>query len=191
MSYVYEQVGDGIRVPLGSGGLALVLGSGACLPDDLEAFDALGVEPDMVVAANRAAFEYGGLVDHWVSQTPDRFPGWTEAHPECADATTWGPRLIADAGPVDRTFEPWGANGSSGFLALQVAFEAGAERAVLCGVPMDDRPHLGSTRPWDAADIHWWAWGQLDLPMARIRSLSGRTRDYFGAPTAAWLEGGG
>lgn len=89
---------------------------------------------------------------------------------------------------------PWGGHGTSGLGATLVGLGLGYDRVVLCGLPLDDGPHNGEP-PWrrtafatseaaggpDGKDGHWkraigTAFGK------RVKSMSGRTREWLGAP---------
>lgn len=63
---------------------------------------------------------------------------------------------------------------------------------VLCGMPMDERPHFHGgrgRRAWTDADFHWDVWLRFRHLLGRARSMSGRTRELLGAPTAEELLG--
>lgn len=89
-----------------------------------------------------------------------------------------------------------GAGGTSAMLAVMVALAMGCNRVVLCGAPMDDSGHFFSPAwencgrmfgadtqqfEWERAREHWIA--------GRVRSMSGRTRQWLGFPTKEWWDG--
>ena len=83
---------------------------------------------------------------------------------------------------------PWG--GSSGLLATRVAVaDLNSPKVVLCGVPQDDRAHFDRPGKWRHADSFVESWEAI-VPRIRdrVRSMSGWTREVFGAPTREWLE---
>lgn len=102
---------------------------------------------------------------------------------------------------VHHVIKHWGG-GSSGLLAVAVAYEMGADQVVLCGVPMTERPHFPESEEhdgegdWVHADSHWRAWKRKlrrDDHRSRylqenVRSMSGRTREVLGAPDFSWLS---
>lgn len=110
---------------------------------------------------------------------PGGFETWTRPVPRGLEHLT---------APVDHLIDGWGG-GSSGFLAVGVARELGL-RAVLCGVPMDARPHVGRTgAPWNGHASYLGPWTERQAALApHVRSLSGWTRELFGAPDPAWLD---
>lgn len=163
--------------------LALVLGSATTVWDDVEAALAL-TEADGIVACNDIAAVWPGHIDAAATLHPDHWPRWAAR------------RAAKGHPPVPRVFTKGWAfpgqerSGSSGLFALKVALvDLGFDRAVLCGVPMDEQArHITSTRPWRAAETLRAGWVQA-LPAIgdRARSLSGWTADLLGRPTPDWL----
>jgi hypothetical protein len=176
-----------------AGVIAFVCGSASCLPDDLRAARALA-SPDLTVAVNAAATIVPS--EHLATMHPRNAPGWLAQRAAVGmvpPVSLWCPPGSA---PHDgwRHAPAWG--GSSGLFGVAVAMELGADRIVLCGVPMDPTPHVDDAAPWIAAARYRYAWRVHEVALrASVRSLSGWTRGLLGAPTAAWLgvskEGGG
>lgn len=165
--------------------IAFVCGSAACLPDDLEAARALAF-PDLTVAVNAAAVAVPA--EHFATMHPKNAPRWLAARAEAGlppPASIWCPPGV---GTHDgwRHAPAWG--GSSGLFGVAVAMELGADRIVLCGVPLDPIPHIDDPEPWRDATRYRYAWRVHEVALrACVRSLSGWTRGLLGAPTAAWL----
>lgn len=183
---------------------ALVLGGAACVWEDLAALEALyGRAWDgLVIAVNDIGVHWPRRLDHWASLHPENFradrrhperlgwPAQRDARGHPGGYITWGRRR----GIADRVLAPWGG-GASGMYAVTVAYEIGCMRVVLCGVPMDDRPHFAESTahdpaaPWTAADMHWRQWEKhADRMRGWVTSMSGRTRELLGTPTPEWLE---
>lgn len=80
--------------------------------------------------------------------------------------------------------------GSSGMLGVQVAQQMGAERIVICGIPMTNTPRFDDAKGWEEAGSYLDAWekGRDDLK-GYVRSMSGWTQELLGAPTVEWLNG--
>lgn len=88
--------------------------------------------------------------------------------------------------------------GSSGLMAVVGALEVlRVDRVVLAGMPMTkegshaveaaDPREVG--RPWQEADAYWAAWVEhAVLLRGRVRSMSGRTREFLGYPDKEFLE---
>ncbi len=88
---------------------------------------------------------------------------------------------------------PWGGWGTSALGGCFAGVGMGYEQVVLCGAPLDDGPHNGEPR-WrkgaftreaastvDGAVNHHWKRGRATK---RLFSMSGRTREWLGAPPA-------
>lgn len=169
---------------------ALVLGSGNTLADDkakaLELFT-----PDLVIACNHAGRDEPGRVDHWVTMHPDLMPHWLSQR-RAAGRPEPGQLWHARHRPpkLESTqIESWG--GSSGLLCVAVAFEVGAERVVLAGVPMcKNNRHYDNHEQWWEARQYWPAWEKnVGRMQGRVRSFSGWTAKLLGLPTREWLDG--
>lgn len=177
---------------------ALVLGGGACVWADIEAALALG-EFALVVACNDIGAAWPGRLDAWVSLHGDKFGLWTERRARrdfepagrvYGHTLPRGGKLSNVTHTTDFRFPGQLATGSSGLFALKVALiDLGADRAVLCGVPMDSaQAHFFSTPDWRGAKSHRGGWGEA-LPQIkdRARSMSGWTSELLGKPSEEWL----
>lgn len=172
---------------------AVVLGGAACLHDDLARALKL-FTPDVWIATNHAGRDTPGIVDHWVSMHPDLMPRWiaerARASREPAGQlwTAWRRRQPTLPDLEFKVVENWG--GSSGMLAVTVALEVGCDRIVLCGVPMDAKQgHYNDPKPWKDALQYRKAWMDRAPGLSpKVRSMSGDTREWLGAPTAEWFD---
>lgn len=186
--------------------LALVLGGAACVWLDLAALERTikGEWPGVVVAANDVGVHWKRDLHHWCSLHPDKL---TRSDPRHRKRWSWLDQREQAGG---NTPELWARNnrfgipntvadrfkgGSSGLLAVEVALEVGATKVVLCGIPMSVQPHFAESidhgpLPWRSADSHWRAWKTHITKLApHVRSMSGRTKQTFGEPTADWILG--
>lgn len=92
---------------------------------------------------------------------------------------------------------PWGGQGTSALGATLIGLALGYHQIVLCGVPLDDGPHNGepywrqcrfeASEAASAAkaphkpELHWGR--AIDLAFeGRVKSMSGRTKSWLGAP---------
>ena len=165
---------------------ALVLGGAACVWADVDAALGLG-EFDMVVACNDIGALWPGRLDHWASLHPERLPKWESerrARGYPGGWVTWAHR--AHKGIARDTGGDWA--GSSGLLAVRVALEVGASRVVLAGVPLDrDAGHVVRQAAWPSADAFRKGWKRHEADLIGVRSMSGWTREFLGAPDEVWL----
>jgi hypothetical protein len=189
---------------------AIVLGGAECVWRDLAALERMAGRWDgLVIAVNDVGCHWTRHLDHWVSLHPERLVRGDPNHParwpwvkqrayngHPNGFRTWARTTSAHrVTKIDQTLRTWGG-GSSGLLAVTVAKEIGVTHLTLCGVPMTKDPHFRESqvhvkgRKWSSADSHWKAWLQVeDKLQGWVKSMSGRTRDLLGEPTAEWLEG--
>lgn len=165
---------------------ALVLGGAACLWDDLRAFHELKIPVDTVIAVNDAGWSYPHRIDHWVTLHPEHFGVWEQRRAERGgngDYVRWSNKVHA---AVDRRARAWGA-GSSGLLAVAVAIDSLSSDSVwLCGVPMDEQPHVYGGPDWTGWKAHRKAWERaVERMRGRVHSMSGWTRELLDPERAA------
>lgn len=180
--------------------IGVLLGGADCVWQDWEALQAIvGDWPGAVIAVNDIGVHYPGRLDHWTSLHTEKLPAWERERLGRGHDKTWlvWGRQKKQRVRLDRVIEGW-ASGSSGLLGIGVALAAGCRRIVLCGVPMEKRPHFAEstvhqpTKPWNAAPAHFRAWTRngLDVTLRQhVRSMSGRTRELLGYPTREWTLG--
>lgn len=174
---------------------ALVLGGARDVMADAAAALAL-FKPDIVVACNAVGTIWPQAIDFWVTLHPENMPAWQEAR--AAAGYPGGFKLVAHRqrdGFDWHTPHLWPEmrrlSGSSGLFAVKVAMEiAGAERLVLAGIPMEPTEHFDRSEAWEKAKSFRRAWDLVqDRLVEPVRSMSGWTRERFGAPTSEWLMG--
>ena len=77
--------------------------------------------------------------------------------------------------------------GTSGLFACFVGLLLGYTRIVLAGIPCDNTPHYFDPLPYGGkldreSPAALWLWARDHVFHGRVTSLSGRTRDWLGAP---------
>lgn len=169
--------------------IAFVLGSASCLAADIDAAMRV-VIPDFVVAVNAAGRDFNGPLDHFATMHPELATGWLLARDKASlppPRALWCPiSARRDQRLPWRHAPSWG--GSSGLFGAAVAMEAGADRIILCGVPLDSSGHFDDPRPWKDALRYRAAWTcRRAMLVAKVRSMSGWTQALLGAPTREWL----
>lgn len=182
-------------------GPVLVAASARCLWDDLEALP-LADWPGDVICVNFTGLFFPVHFQHWVSLHGSFLSPWLTIRKALVPGPhIWTHGPASDPGEIAWDFERGG--GTSSMFACQVAVALGYQKIVLAGVPLDDSGHfydppqgkfgfsgfgfLRSNYATRTQQIEWTSFhagfGEL------IRSMSGRTRSIFGAPTREWLEG--
>lgn len=170
-------------------GRAIVMGGGRSVWDDLQA--AGGRSDDVPkVAVNDVGAHWHGRVEHWLTLHPEYFPGWWgyrkrhgygDSFPVMRHATHTLP------GIVDVVWHLGTFGGTSGLAAVYLALLLGYEQVTLCGVPLDNLGHYFDP-PWVTSDFagdamrQEWHWARDRIFEGRVKSMSGRTREWLGAP---------
>jgi hypothetical protein len=175
---------------------AICLGSATCMPDDLQAAAALGIGQGAgwtIIGVNHAARDWSGPLDHWVSFHSELMPKWLAERDAAGRAPAgllWTAEHRVQPVKIKMDRAPnWG--GSSGLLAVSVALKLGAEKIVLCGIPLDhEQGHYDSPdKRWREAGGYRVGWTKhLDQMRGAVRSMSGWTRELLGAPDGPWLK---
>ena len=81
----------------------------------------------------------------------------------------------------------WKPSGSSALLGVEAALRLGYKRIVLAGCPLVGKNPAGNDYNLDFRK----GWEpRIDVLSGRVRSMSGWTREFLGAPTEEWLMEG-
>lgn len=178
--------------------IAVILGGASCLWEDVAALrELVDMRRCTIIAVNDAGIEWHGRLDHWASAHPEEFtmrmekreanghPGgyetWTRPCPRGLEHL----RAVADHAVSER----W-MMGSSSLVAVGVAHATGHRRVVLCGAPMDERPHFNRADDWTGYNTYRAKWEELRGELTWVRSMSGWTAELLGTPDIQWLGTG-
>ena len=171
---------------------ALILGGASSVWEDSgEALDLF--RPDLTIAVNDMIGAWAGHLDIATTLHPEFLHRWLNERRRNGfnEPQTWAHKASGPNGKVeariDRTTDDWA--GSSGLFAVKIALECGCDRIVLAGVPMSaDGAHFFDAAKWKEANAYHKAWLKHQSELAPfVRSMSGQTMTWFGAPDASWL----
>lgn len=177
----------------------LVIGRARAVWDEVKAAKAMTTF-DKVVAVNVAGQDYPETIDYWVSFHPNFFEIWIpkrlkKGFPYSTQMTelwsgTINGRKLTARHTKEFVRHANYAGGSSGLLATRIARDvAKGTKIVLCGIPMENTPRYDDSSAWREAKVYHGAWLEIKPVLAPyVRSMSGWTREQFGAPTKEWLE---
>lgn len=177
-------------------GPLLILGGGRCVWDDWKAATiAVRNSPrafnGAVMAINDIGQYLHGLLHHWVTLHPEYMPGWLafrmgHLYGEGVRPTTHSYK--AGEG-IDRVWPGAIVGGAGGLAAAMIGLMLGHEPCILAGIPMDGSGHFFDPPDSDSThDLTQWntqqAWRDYNLQFfgGRVKSLSGNTRKWLGAP---------
>lgn len=161
-----------------SGNTVLVCGSASCLWDDLKS---IGCEWEGdIVAVNLTALFLPKPPKHWVSFHPDLIESAIPLYKHLRQTEVLP--ITHSSDPKTNINKVWhfDKHDKSGWFAVKIASLL-YENVILAGIPVDDSPHFYDNDPRH----HNGRWKQYlwdDLPKDKIKSLSGKTRDFFGPP---------
>lgn len=187
---IWEALGGRGEPPSALGrsrGPLLILGGGATVWED---FARVRPWPGEIMAINDVGQFLHDPLRHWVTLHPEFMPGWRyyrEKHLFGAgyDLTVHSHKLKTG---VDKVWAIQNVGGSSGLLGTAIGLMLGYERVVLAGMPMDNTRHFFDP-PWyrhdslgDRANEIVWKEARERYFAGRVKSLSGRTRDWLGEP---------
>lgn len=168
-------------------GPLLILGGAACVWEDFARVRPWGGE---IMAVNDIGAHLHDIVRHWCTLHPEYLAGWRayragHCYGEGVPPSTHAPRWRDG---VDRVWSMSNYGDTSGLFACFVGLMLGYESIVLAGVPATDEPHYFDP-PWQRCSgydpgIAWstWSWASSTVFAGRVKSLSGNTRDWLGAP---------
>jgi hypothetical protein len=199
--------GRGEKAPSCAGnfkGAAVVLGSARCIWEDLDKIDLTKVE---VIAINNMIMHFKGRVHHGISLHPEEPPLWRQLRwtNQCEESyvVTHSHRFPTHIKHPSGEFKTehgldyiWviegGRGGSSGLFACMVGLALGYDKIILAGIPIDGTGHffdppgkvvnqfLGQNikEEWDNANLNYFK--------GRVKSMSGRTKEWLGYPPEEW-----
>jgi hypothetical protein len=178
--------------------LALVIGSAACVWNDIDAALDLATF-DYTICTKDAGIHYPGHIDLWCSLHPERFRK-TDCHAREMKGYPPARKLCGHKGGgggpevnyrTEHRFDGQKHAGSSGLFAVKCGMELlpASTRFVLAGVPMStDMGHFYRERAWADGRNYLDGWREA-MPHIkdRVRSMSGWTQTLLGRPTPDWL----
>lgn len=201
--------GRGEKAPACAGnyhGTAVVLGGARCIWDDCAKINFDNVE---VIAVNNMIMHHKGRVMHGVSLHPEEPPLWRQLRwtngCEPSYVHTHSHRLPENNNNIPpyefKTYHGldylWvlegGRGGSSGLFACMIGLALGYGRVVLAGIPLDGGGHFfdppGKETKQFASTTMEMEWDNAAIKYfhGRVRSLSGRTREWLG-DGAEWVK---
>lgn len=185
---VWESLGgSGQPSRLGSRqGPLLIMGGGSCVWDDYAKVRPWKGE---IMCVNDIGQFLHDQVAHWVTLHPEYLPGWRHYRTKHlfgrGDRPTCHSNRMAEG--VDVSWAIDNSGGSSGLFGIYVGLLLGYTEIVIAGIPMDDSPHFFDP-PWYRGDLNdranqlAWMDAKARVFDGKVKSLSGRTKAWLGAP---------
>jgi hypothetical protein len=179
--------------------LAFIVGGAECVFEDLR--NALAqFTPDAYYATNAIGANIEKL-NVWCTLHPEFMEKWEKQRLERGLSKNYEKvaplksevGMHGEKGGIDRRvtyrFPGMGSSASSGIYAAKVAIEDGY-KAILIGVPLDESEHFERKKAWTDSNQFQKGFSKA-LPYIKehARSMSGRTMEALGLPTADWILG--
>lgn len=176
-------------------GSIVVCGDAGCIWEDLACFNCCDVnsvaKPGwQFMTVNRLVEVFPGRIEHAYSNVAKVLMRHVDDRRD-EYAHEFGPPQHTHSRTVGTEYVwPWHGAGTSGLGAVLTAVALGYERIVLAGMPLTNMHHNGEppwrvtrfTREVEDNDEHWKRAIKLAFD-GKVKSLSGRTKDWLGAPT--------
>lgn len=147
------------------------------------------------LTVNKMVETFPGNIEHCYSNEPSLLMKFMAARRSEYTREFDGPRHNHSISDGAKWVWPFGGHGTSGLGSVLVGIGLGYDQIVICGMPLDDGPHNGEPH-WrkcafktsEAAgnvntgmNSHWKRAIELAFDK-KVRSMSGRTREWLGAP---------
>ncbi len=147
------------------------------------------------LTVNKLCETFPGNIEHCYSNEPSLLMKFIAARRTEYTREFDGPRNVHSISAGAKWVWPFGGHGTSGLGSVLVGIGLGYSQIVICGMPLDDGPHNGEP-PWrkcafktsEAAgnvntgmNSHWKKAIELAFD-GKVKSMSGRTMEWLGAP---------
>lgn len=167
-------------------GPLLVIGGGSTVWDDYAKVRPWKGE---IMAVNDVGMHMHDRIRHWVTLHPEYMPGWRHYR----EKHLYGNGVPAmchshkEKPGIDTAWKVSNLGGTSGLFACFVGLMLGYNEIVLAGIPMTNDGHYFDP-PWqrtafqDRGIAIVWKSSDKNILKGRVKSLSGYTREWLGAP---------
>lgn len=195
----------------------LITGDGNCLAQDVAEFNSWAIPHD-IYAVNRSLIFHEKRVQHWAAVDVEEATWFTEyvndkVEPdrkhqiirhsiggETKEGSFKGVGLYDVYWNMDYEWENEYQRrvfvGNSGYFAVLTALKMGYTHIVLCGMPLDVKPHFYETEEqpgplWTGMTYMQWMDFKMTIPAAdKVRSMSGYSAFILGTATKDWVLNG-
>lgn len=170
----------------------LIIGSAACVWDDLRRYDHLHGFQDRM-AINDMMLYYPGHLQHGAGLHTECLLNWSWNQDWKAPREKWPEMQVHSHRPGIRVNHVWPFHrdgGTSGLFAVFAGLFMQYEHIILAGITCDESPHFYDP-PWEKNDFFSlsnvqdeWKRVMAEVPffVERVRSLSGNTAKWLGEP---------
>ena len=182
-------------------GAIIVLGSGLRLFSDIKrAQCVLGDTPHHTFAANLSYLAWNGTLEHLGSLHQNKLPHFYELS-EDLPVSRVGHKTYAHCPFVNQqegsiVWPIRDNNGTTSLFIIKVALLLGYDKIICCGMDLEgkhrfyDNPNLSTNNNFSCGSISasWEEYAQKPSFKKKVRSVSGKTLEFFGEATKDWLN---
>ena len=178
----------------------IIMGIAPCLEEDLDAVKGKSLYDFMAIGldcSDRVRFD----IQHATTYHTDEFIGFRERRAIIGGNLNYlthsheniDANFCASRGVVMTIDHIWPLldcspfSGSSSLLGCQAAIGLGYKKIILCGCPMSGKNPNASVHDYDLFQQGWTKHVDNLQLKKYVRSMSGWTRDFLGAPDIIWL----
>jgi hypothetical protein len=172
-------------------GTLLIIGSAACVWDDLKDYDHRHQGDRMAI--NDMLNYYPGQLQHGVSLHPKKLTMWSFNQAWEGRKAGWWPMQLHAHVPGEHVKHVWPLTrdgGTSGLFGVFIGILMGYREIVLAGIPCDDSPRFfdppDQRHPMFGLETVQEEWlrvrDSVPLFKDKVRSLSGNTAKWLGLP---------
>lgn len=159
----------------------IIIGSAPCAMADLAALPLISCD-HMLVGLDSVDI-WLGRAEYLITYHPEDIPECLERRRSVGGNTDFIQVISHIAAPGVTMVQPHERpSGSSSLLGVFAALGMGYERVVLAGCPLTDPEYVIKNNYRRGWQYH------IDRYAGKVRSMSGWTKDFLGAPTEAWLH---
>ena len=162
--------------------ILLIIGSAPCAKEDLAALPVPVESCDVCLVGLDAVDIYLGHADYLATYHPAEIAACTTRRAAAGGNTDWTVISHLARPGVNLVVPATTTSGSSSHLAAMAGVKLGYGRMILAGCPL-----TGANGQGHNYDIFRKGWEKhRDLYGDRVRSMSGWTREFLGAPPEGW-----
>jgi len=160
--------------------ILIITGAAPCVRDDIENLPLNDFEADYMAIGMDAVDKYLWPINFMATYHAEDIPKAKEIREAMGGNTNY--KVIShNPGDGIDIVEPYvGPTGSSALCGALAGIRMGYRKIILCGCPLLEKKYVVFQAGWKAKEKQ---------VMGIVKSLSGWTREFLGAPTKEWLGG--
>lgn len=167
----------------------IIIGSAPCVQEDIIAFATSFIpwaeRSDYMLIGLDSVDKYLGRAKYFTTYHPADIAAALKRRTEAGGNTDWIIVSQEQNGMIDIVIPLLsGPSGSSSLCGVHAGMKEGYKKIILCGCPL-----IGKNAANDNYEVYQQGWlAKYKEIKECVRSMSGWTREFLGAPTLEWLN---